>query len=222
MRALHKQLRSQVLAAALALSAFLATAEAADVTVRVKDHGGNAVADAVVTLTGQTGATADHPTGPPVEKIVDQKNETFVPYVEIFRPGDRVVFRNSDSTRHHVYSFSRIKTFEFVLKPGESSPALTLDKTGTAAIGCNIHDHMISYLVVSDAAHIAKSGSDGVIRFGNVPVGTYTVHVWHPQLHPGRPEMSEQVQVTAAGEAKAVDFALSLLPDPRMQMRDEY
>ena len=43
-------------------------------------------------------------------KIIDQRDETFIPYVEIFRPGDQVVFRNSDRTRHHVYSFAPAKS----------------------------------------------------------------------------------------------------------------
>lgn len=94
-------------------------AEAAEVLVQVHDRAGHPVNDAVVTVTGDSGSARTPATA--VEKVIDQRQETFLPYVEIFRPGDRVVFCNSDRTRHHVYSFSRVKTFEFVLKPGVSS-----------------------------------------------------------------------------------------------------
>ena len=94
--------------------------------------------------------------------VIDQKNLMFLPYIEVFRPGDAVVFRNSDGTRHHVYSFSPAKAFEFVLAPGQSSPPMTLDQAGViVVVGCNIHDQMASYLVVSDAPWIATTGKDG-------------------------------------------------------------
>lgn len=215
MRKSHQLLPSLLLALAVD------GANAADVIVKIHNRAGDGIADAVVTLTGDGTATSA-PAQPPAGKTIDQRDETFIPYVEIFRPGDRVVFRNSDHTRHHVYSFSPVKTFEFVLKPGEKSPPLTLDKTGIAAVGCNIHDHMISYLFVTDALRSAKSGADGVVRMEGLAAGLYTVHVWHPQLHPGHPEMTQPLSLATGDESRTLDFTLSLLPDPRVQMRNEY
>lgn len=215
MRASHQLLPS------LLLALVMNGANAADVVVKIHNRAGDAIADAVVTLTDDKAGTSA-PARPPTEKTIDQRDETFIPYVEIFRPGDHVVFRNSDHTRHHVYSFSPIKTFEFVLKPGEMSPSLTLDQVGIAAVGCNIHDHMISYLYVTNALRAAKSGADGIIRIEGLSVGHYTVHVWHPQLHPGHPEMTQALLVTAGEGPQTLDFTLSLLPDPRMHMDDEY
>src|SRR3569833_520227 len=111
------------------------TSWAGQLVVRVSDSGGHAVGDAVVTVTPANPSTEPPPS--PVTRYVDQRDETFIPYVQVVHPGDRVVFRNSDGTRHHVYSFSEAKAFEFLLRPGESSPALTLDKPGLVAVGCN-------------------------------------------------------------------------------------
>jgi plastocyanin len=197
--------------------ALAGVARAGSITVQVGGERMGAVADAVVTLRAQ-GRDVAVTVRAPVTRSIDQRDETFIPYVEIFRPGDRVVFRNSDSTRHHVYSFSPAGAFEFVIAPGESSPAVTLDRAGDIAVGCNIHDQMITHLYISDAPWVAKSGADGRVAFDDLPHGRYTLRVWHPQLRPGRAPPERTVEV---GDAPvAVDVALSLLPDPRQAVDD--
>jgi plastocyanin len=202
------------------------TSRAAELKVQVNDDHGHPVADAVVTLLPQGaaagGASVPRPAAAPVTKIIDQKNETFVPYIEIFRPGDKVLFRNSDQTRHHVYSFSPVKSFEFVLAPGESSKPLELDQTGVAAVGCNIHDMMITYLYISDAPWIAQSGADGRVNLRDVPAGAWNVRVWHPRLRPGKPDLAQSATIVTATESKALTFALSLLPDSRREFDREH
>lgn len=196
-------------------------AAAGELTMRVWDEAHRPVGDAVATLIPEsTTATALQPAH--ATRTVDQKNETFVPYVQILHPGDTVVFRNSDATRHHVYSFSPVKSFEFVLAPGESSVPLVMDKLGIAAVGCNIHDHMVTYLYVSDAANVAVSGMDGNIHFSGLPPGRYTLHLWHPQLHPGRAELTQTVTIGEQASATPLDLSLSLLPDPRTRMDREH
>lgn len=194
---------------------------AAEVTVHLDDGHGHAVSDAVVMLTPE-GTPTTLPAPPPATHFVDQRDETFVPYVQLLRPGDKVVFRNSDKTRHHVYSFAAIKTFEFVLRPGESSPALVMDNSGIAAVGCNIHDHMISYLFVSAAPAIALSGHDGDVTLGHLAPGRYTARVWHPQLHPGHPQPTRSVTIAGDADVQHLDFTLSLMPDPRLFMDREH
>jgi plastocyanin len=198
------------------------SAPAAEVVVHLSDGQGHPVNDAVVMLTPDTGAAAKSPVGPSATYIIDQRDETFIPYVQVLRPGDKVVFRNSDSTRHHVYSFASIKTFEFVLHPGESSPVLSMDQAGVAAVGCNIHDHMVTYLFVSAVPAIAMSGHDGSATLGPLAPGRYTAHVWHPQLHPGHPEPIQNVTIAGDTDTMQLSFTLSLLPDPRMFMDREH
>lgn len=188
-------------------------AAAAGLVVQVTDLRGRPVPDAVVTARPHRRAQAA-----PMRaqaRVVDQKNLMFLPYVEVLRPGDAVVFRNSDGTRHHVYSFSPTKAFDFVLAPGQSSPAMTLAKPGVVAVGCNIHDQMASYLVVSDAPWVVTTGRDGRASFSALPADTYEIQAWHPRLHPGRrntPRASITVAATGTG---STSFTLALLPDPR-------
>jgi len=192
-----------------------APAYAAGVGVRISDTRGHAVADAVVTIAPQSGASVA-PAPPAATRVIDQKNETFIPYIEVFRPGDKVVFRNSDNTRHHAYSFAPAGQFEFVLAPGESSAPLQLDKLGVIAVGCNIHDQMITYLYVTDTPLVAHSGGDGIAQLSNLPKGDYAVRVWHPQLRPGAGADLQRLTITDASELRDLEFTLSLLPDPRL------
>jgi plastocyanin len=184
---------------------------AGELVVQVVDAQARPVGDAVVTVIAQTPAAVA--AQPSMLRYVDQRNETFIPYVQVLQPGDRVVFRNSDHTRHHVYSFSPSKTFEFMLRPGDSSPALAFGQTGIVAVGCNIHDHMIAYLVVS-ATPARVTGVQGRAVFDALPPGGYTIQVWHPQLRPGSALASATTMLTGAA-TRTLHFSLSLLPDPR-------
>ena len=154
----------------------------------------------------------------PVTKTIDQRRETFVPYVEVFRPGDQVAFHNSDHTRHHVYSFASTKSFEFVVGSGRTSPSVTLDQRGEIDVGCNIHDRMITHLYVSDAPYVAKSGADGRVSFEGLADGAYTIEVWHPQLRPGK-ETPPQV-VTLDANPATLTILVNLLADPRAGSHD--
>ncbi len=216
------RMKDWFIATLLALAA--ATASAADLNVRIADDHGKAVADAVVTVLPQ-GDAKNRKTAPQVAsatRTIDQKNLMFAPYIEIFHPGDKVVFRNSDKTRHHVYSFSPVKSFEFVIVPGESSPPIALDKSGVIAVGCNIHDQMITYLYVSDAPWIAHSGADGLVVFRDLPAGAYDVRVWQPRLRPNKPDLAQSTTLIGATESRTLTFNLQLLPDSRREFDREH
>jgi plastocyanin len=192
-----------------------ANAGAGELRVLVTDQKGKPVADAVVAAQPSPGLPAP-PAPAPKDHVINQVSLTFVPYLEVFRPGDRVVFHNSDRTRHHVYSFSAAKSFEYMLSPGQSSPPLVLDRAGVVAVGCNIHDAMIAYLYVTDAPWNVRTGADGVARL-KVPAGSYTVHAWQPRLRPGRAEAVLEKVVVAATPSQSLSFRLALLPDTRRQ-----
>ena len=208
----------RALAAAVLLISTAVRAAAGDLTVQIYDGHGQPAGDAVVTLRSDNVQRAE--TRAPETKIVDQRDETFLPYVEIFRPGDSVVFRNSDTTRHHVYSFAAAKSFEFVIAPGDSTPPVVLDRVGEIPVGCNIHDQMITHLYVSDAPWLVRTKADGRAVFDNLSAGSYNVDVWHPQLRPGRPGPSKTVTIDTA--QSSVQLTVSLLPDPRQSDRARY
>jgi plastocyanin len=161
---------------ALAALALSATAHARDITVTVKDAAGHPVEDAVVTLDAPGRAP------PPGHFTVSQKNTMFVPFVLVVPVGSTVDFTNLDPFRHHVYSFSPAKKFELKLFGQGEKRAVTFDKPGTVALGCNIHDTMQAFIKVVDAAFVAKTGKDGRVLMRGAPAGAVKVTVWHPHL----------------------------------------
>jgi hypothetical protein len=193
-------------------------AAAADLLVRVSDGDGRPVANAVVGVAPESG-TQVSPVAPPATQVVDQRNETFIPYVMIVPRGGMVGFRNSDLTRHHVYSFSTVKAFEYLLSPNQATAPIPLDRTGVVAIGCNIHDRMVSYLYVTDLPRTALTDAEGRARLSDLPEGSYVLHTWHPRLRPGRPEPTQPVRVGAADASALV--TLALLRDPSRQLERE-
>ncbi|MBV9570484.1 MAG: methylamine utilization protein [Alphaproteobacteria bacterium] len=194
----------------LAVAFLLNTASAGGATIDVAttDSHGHPALNAVVSLTPTSAAAAS--THLPVEAIIDQRKETFVPLVTVVRTGGRVTFTNNDTTMHQVYSFSPVKQFAFEIDEGRKSEPIVFNRTGIVAIGCNIHDHMIAYVFVTDSPWVALSDAHGLARI-DAPPGTYRVEIWHPQLTPGHPAPSAALTVKGASR---LAFSLPLLAPP--------
>lgn len=116
-------------------------------------------------------------------KEVAQKDYQFQPRITVVQKHDTIAFPNKDSSHHNVYSFSEAKRFDFRLFQGKGENA-TLDKAGVITVGCNIHDWMLSYIVVFDTPYYALSDKQGKATIENLPAGEYEIMVWHPGLSP--------------------------------------
>lgn len=187
---------------------------AATFAVQVVDQDGKSAPNAVVTLTPQGHGMPAPGTRLDAEKVIDQRNETFIPLVTILPRNGHVIFANNDKTKHQVYSFSAIKQFEITLVQGDKSPPFQFDKAGIATLGCNIHDHMIAYVVVTDSPWTAKTNADGQAEISDVPAGNYEVQVWHPQMPPGGNPSTDSVVLS--GETTTYTAKLKLLSPPPM------
>src|SRR5438270_12655276 len=148
--------------------AFASSAE-----VAVVDKSGRPLANAVVELSTTEPGTASPNRQLSTEAVIDQRHETFLPLVTVVRKGGHVFFTNNDSTMHQVYSFSPIRQFAFEIDEGQRSPPVVFDKPGVAAIGCNIHDRMITYVYVADSPLAEKSDRNGLALFADLPPGRY-------------------------------------------------
>ena len=96
--------------------------------------------------------------------------------------GANVSFPNRDATKHHVYSFSPAKRFELKLFARDQSRSVRFDKPGVVALGCNIHDSMSAFIVVTDSPWTARTDGKGVVQFANAPNAAARLSVWHPYL----------------------------------------
>ena len=193
----------------LALGLFIssAPAPAAPVTVRVVDSNGKPVRDAVVTLRPAAGAQRPSPGG---NFTVSQEDMEFHPFVLVVPVGATVAFPNKDSTRHHVYSFSPAKKFELKLFAKDQSRRVTFDKAGVVPLGCNIHDAMTAFIVVTDSAWSAKTGLNGTVQFANAPTGATRVQVWHPYLRARANTVEQALQASK----RNMSVSIALRPAP--------
>lgn len=184
-------------------------AQGADVTVSISDGQGLAVADAAVYFQPLQGRA---PKGGQKGSI-EQIDKTFVPYVSIVQTGTAVSFPNKDTVRHHVYSFSAPKVFDLKLYSGTPSQPVVFDKPGLVALGCNIHDWMLAYVLVVDTPWFAVSKDRGSAVVENVPAGDYNMMIWHPRM---KEEMMQQIKVGGSAQAVRAKVILSK-PDLRRQ-----
>ncbi len=167
------------LASLAVLLSACALARAANVNVVVTDAAGAPLADAVVMLE-PVGARL--PVKPMANAQIAQRELQFSPALTVVTVGTPVLFPNQDTVRHHVYSYSSAKTFQIKLYAGVPHTPVVFDKPGVAVLGCNIHDSMIAWVVVTDTPLWARSAAGGQARVADVPAGSYQLHVWHSSL----------------------------------------
>lgn len=198
----------------LAMSAvtLLATVvTAASLELTLTDQDGNAVNDAVLYVSQVNGQTAPIV---PQQVSVDQVNETFVPHVRAVTAGSSVIFPNSDHIRHHVYSFSPTKKFELPLYIGVPADPITFESAGVVTLGCNIHDHMLGYILVLDTPWYAEVTA-GTARIDDLPAGELVIGIWHPRLDSNQPL---QLTVKAADNGEtSLQQQVELLPERRVR-----
>jgi len=193
------------LAGALALCLTLAatTAAAATLVINVRAADGRPLSGAVVTVRPLEGPPRK---ALPVRAVMDQINRAFEPDLLVIPVGSTVEFPNSDSVSHQIYSFSPAKRFQLPLYRGKPYPPVHFEQAGVVTLGCNIHDEMLAYLVVTDAAYFGRTDHDGAFT-AEVPRGRYKVGIWHPRLRDAESDLERELSV---GETDRADLTLRL------------
>jgi len=182
-------------------------ANAATVSGRVTGPDGKGIPQAVVFV--QSPAPADTAAAEALPSAeMNQINKSFVPHVLPIAVGTRVNFPNYDQIQHHVYSFSRVKTFELPLYRGETAKPVLFDKPGVVKLGCNIHDWMSGIILVLPTHHFAMTDDNGGYSLSGLPPGEYTLTAWHAQSREKTEDLARPVHL--AGMQRVEDFELSL------------
>lgn len=165
-------------AIACGLLALSPLARAARLDVVVANAGGAPLAGAVVVVEplGAQPALAAPPAA------IDQVDRMFVPHVSVLPVGTAVSFPNHDRIRHQVYSFSAAKRFTLDLYSGTPSRPVVFDRPGVVALGCNIHDSMIGWVLVVATPWTATTDARGLASLEGLPAGRYRVRAWAEPL----------------------------------------
>jgi len=173
----HPTTRSIGLIAPLLLAA---TAFGSDVDVFVVDHDGEPVADVAVYATkpGEKILLA----APAESAVMDQIDKQFVPHLLVVQSGTSVQFPNSDTLAHHVYSFSHPNKFMLPMYKGHAHPPVTFEHSGVVILGCNIHDHMLGYILVVDSTTFTKTNERGKASLMLDRPENYEIKIWSPRI----------------------------------------
>jgi len=202
------EMRSTGLGLMLALGALGATpVGAATLSGRVTTPDGKPIADAVVFVQEPDAAAA----AATRSATLDQVDKTFEPGLLPIVVGTRVNFPNHDQIQHHVYSFSRTKTFELPLYKGTDAAPVLFDKVGVVKVGCNIHDWMSGIILVLPTPYFARTDAEGHFTLADLPHGQYSVVAWH-ELSKSKPEDTAQSLNVTNGTAVEANFTLALGP----------
>lgn len=147
------------------------------VSIEVLRKNGEPAAGVVVTLKN------DSITMEPAATVeMGQRKRQFDPHILVVPKGATVSFPNYDDIKHHVYSFSSVKSFEKELYKGRESSPETFDTAGVVELGCNVHDWMLGYIYIADTPWFGTTDEQGKLTLADVPDGEYEVTVWHPRL----------------------------------------
>lgn len=177
---------------------------------------GQPVANAVVIL-------ENGPENAPIKAEIVQKDREFQPYSLVIPRNSKVDFPNRDNTQHHVYSFSPAKIFNIELYAGRPEAPVVFDQTGVVEIGCNIHDHMQAFILVTDSSPSGRTDEQGLLTVelpsstadNSEDVGTGLL-IWHPRLtdntrmarfpieqpYPGSLNLSVELSPEPAGDGR--------------------
>jgi plastocyanin len=87
-----------------------------------------------VVLSGSLAMGADH-------QIV-QKDRSFSQTEITIKPGDKIVFQNSDEVTHNVFSLTPGMEFDLRRQAPGASSTIPMEKEGVAEVRCSIHPKM--------------------------------------------------------------------------------
>jgi plastocyanin len=187
------------------ISGMMPPAMAADIHIRVVNQVGAPLENAVVFLKSDaliSQARSFHG----VEMA--QRDREFVPGLRIVTRGSSVEFPNQDDVRHHVYSFSPAKTFELKLYIGKPKAPVVFDQEGIVELGCNIHDTMIGWILVTDTPVYAKTDAQGEVVFSDQVKDDYEIAVWHRSFPYGEPYQTHAFRLSEDDAAHAVTLSV--------------
>lgn len=202
--------RALLVAAVLLLAAAVEppAGRAAEVRGRVVTGDGTGVAGAVVFMRAPVAAKAA-----PRSAVMDQIDKQFVPHLLPIAVGTEVRFPNHDQIHHHVYSFSRVKSFDLPLSKGEEAPPVVFDAPGVVKVGCNIHDWMNGVILVLPSAVFAVTDDGGAFVLRDLPAGDVTLTAWHEASESAVDDTSRRLTVGDA--TPEVIFTLGIKPADR-------
>ena len=209
------------LAVIVATVLFNQLAQAIPIVIQVNDINAQPLNRAVVEVIRQNN-TLDSIAVSLEPIVMDQVNKHFLPDLILIKQGQSVVFPNSDNIRHHVYSFSKAKTFELKLYAGKAKSPIEFETNGVVIVGCNIHDSMVGSIYVAQSSAMITNENGKVMLDFDPKIDK--ISVWHP-LQKDSPEARKIVDLRDSQLTGSKEYVISIdinEPAPRDTFRDTF
>jgi plastocyanin len=111
---------------------------------------------------------------------LDQKNCQYIPHLVGIVVGQTLRVTSSDDTTHNVHYQPKYSADAnlWMKKAGESAD-ITFPAPEVIRTGCDVHPWMSAHIGVFDNPFFAITADGGTFNIPNLPVGKYTLTVWH-------------------------------------------
>ena len=140
------------------------------------------------------------------EAVLDQVKCEYAPHVLALPAGSTVKIKNSDGILHNVHSFSeKNPPFNRAQPKYLKEVSEKFTKPEVISLRCDVHGWMSGWIVVTESPYYDVTAADGSFKLENVPVGKYSLAVWHETL--GKTTQSVEVK---SGEVTNVTFEFQM------------
>ena len=125
--------------------------------------------------------------------------------------GQKIQFKNSDSTLHNVHGLPKInQEFNF----GQPVKDQVNEKSFEAPevlvrVKCDVHPWMFAYIGVLDHPYFAVSDADGNYKITGAADGKYTLIAYHLKTH-GAASVGETKEIEIKGGEVKQDFTVTV------------
>ena len=142
---------------------------------------------------------------PDAELVLDTHRCVFVARVTAAMIGDKARVKNSDAILHSAHgSLGQPTVFNLALPSRDQMIDITrrLTRPGVIRVVCDVHPHMLAWMIVHDSPYYAVTDERGAFRIDGILPGRYQVTMWHEGFRPrgldkdGRPRYDEPRTVT--------------------------
>ena len=101
---------------------------------------------------------------------------------------------------------------------GKKHPPVRFEHSGVVSLGCNIHDHMLGYILVIDSTIFASTNENGQVSLSLDKPEEHAIAIWSPRIRDKAESLSKKVTPSDASSA-SVTFSLAKKLNPRHNSR---
>jgi plastocyanin len=130
---------------------------------------------------------------------LDQRGCRYRPRVQVGPPGSTLTLRNGDPVLHNVHGWLGEATAFNVPMPLQGGrTARALARAGLVRVGCDVHEWMTAWVLVTPTPHVAVTGRGGRFALPGVPAGRHEAVAWQERLGERRAAVRVEQDGTAS------------------------